>query len=97
MIAAIPQDAHIVKLDIPGKMWTTLQLAESMQVWLGNGQSVALLIGGSECLSPHVRQIVRESWSLSNLTFPNPLVRIVVAEQLYRAWTVLHNHPYHRE
>lgn len=96
MIAAIPQGAHIVTLDIPGKMWTTVQLAESMQTWLGSGQSVALLIGGPEGLSQNVRQIARESWSLSNLTFPHPLVRIIVAEQLYRAWSVLHNHPYHR-
>ena len=96
MIAAIPQGAHIVTLDLPGKMWTTVQLAESMQTWLGSGQSVALLIGGPEGLSQNVRQIARESWSLSNLTFPHPLVRIVVAEQLYRAWSVLHNHPYNR-
>lgn len=97
MIAAIPQGAHIVTLDISGKIWTTVELAGSMQIWLGSGQSVALLIGGPEGLSANVRQLARESWSLSRLTFPHPLVRVIVAEQLYRAWSVLHNHPYHRE
>lgn len=96
MIAAIPQNTHIVTLDIPGKPWTTPELAGAMQRWLEGGQSVSLLIGGPEGLADEVKPLARESWSLSKLTFPHPLVRIVVAEQLYRAWSILHNHPYHR-
>ncbi|MCX7094016.1 MAG: 23S rRNA (pseudouridine(1915)-N(3))-methyltransferase RlmH [Methylobacter sp.] len=96
MIAAIPQGTHIVTLDIPGKSWTTPELAQALQRWLASGQHVSLLIGGPEGLADSVKPLARESWSLSKLTFPHPLVRIVVAEQLYRAWSILHNHPYHR-
>jgi 23S rRNA (pseudouridine1915-N3)-methyltransferase len=97
MIAAIPQGSpHIVTLDIPGKPWTTAELAQVMQRWLESGQHIALLVGGPEGLADSAKQLARESWSLSKLTFPHPLVRIIVAEQLYRAWSILHNHPYHR-
>jgi 23S rRNA (pseudouridine1915-N3)-methyltransferase len=96
MIAAIPQGAHIVTLDIPGKPWTTAELAQAMQRWQECGQDIALLVGGPEGLSDKAKELARESWSLSGLTFPHPLVRIIIAEQLYRAWSILHNHPYHR-
>ena len=96
MIAAIPQSALIVALDIPGKPWTTHELALGMQRWLESGQHIALLVGGPEGLADSAKQLARESWSLSRLTFPHPLVRVMVAEQLYRAWSILHNHPYHR-
>ncbi|WP_036252314.1 23S rRNA (pseudouridine(1915)-N(3))-methyltransferase RlmH [Methylobacter sp. BBA5.1] len=96
MLAAIPQGVHVVTLDIPGKPWTTPDLAQAMKRWLESGQNIALLVGGPEGLSDAAKQIARESWSLSTLTFPHPLVRIIVAEQIYRAWSILHNHPYHR-
>jgi 23S rRNA (pseudouridine1915-N3)-methyltransferase len=96
MIAAIPSGTHIVTLDIPGKPWTTPELAQAMGRWLASGQSVALLVGGPEGLAEAAKQRAHESWSLSKLTFPHPLVRVIVAEQLYRAWTLLNNHPYHR-
>ena len=96
MMAAIPPKSHIVTLDIPGKPWTTNDLAAAMQRWQENTQYVALMIGGPEGLSVQVKEMARESWSLSKLTFPHPLVRIVVAEQIYRAWSILNNHPYHR-
>lgn len=96
MIDAIPAKTHVVTLDIPGKPWTTTELAGAMKRWLENGQNVALLVGGPEGLSDSVRDLARESWSLSRLTFPHPLVRIIVAEQIYRAWSILNNHPYHR-
>jgi 23S rRNA (pseudouridine1915-N3)-methyltransferase len=96
MLAAIPQGTHVVTLDIPGKPWTTPELAQALQRWQNSGQSVALLIGGPEGLADSAKLLARESWSLSNLTFPHPLARIIVAEQLYRAWSLLHNHPYHR-
>jgi 23S rRNA (pseudouridine1915-N3)-methyltransferase len=97
MMAVIPQYAHVVSLDIPGKTWTTVELSQSLKRWQDSGQNVALLIGGPEGLADSVKTLAKESWSLSPLTFPHPLVRIIVAEQLYRAWSVLNNHPYHRE
>lgn len=97
LLKAIPNDTRIVTLDIPGKAWTTPDLAEALQRWLNSGQNIALLIGGPEGLSETVKQRADESWSLSKLTLPHPLVRVIVAEQLYRAWSILHNHPYHRE
>ena len=96
MIAALPPRAHIVTLDIPGKPWTTKDLSQALQRWLGNGQPLALMVGGPEGLSQQVKDLAQESWSLSSLTFPHPLVRVIVAEQIYRAWSLLNNHPYHR-
>lgn len=96
MQAALPNRAHVVTCDIPGKAWTTPQLAAALERWLGNGQPVALMVGGPEGLAPSIKNLAKESWSLSPLTFPHPLVRIIVAEQLYRAWSLLNNHPYHR-
>ena len=94
--AAIARSAHIVALDVKGKAYSTEQLAVRMGEWMQSGQDVALLVGGPEGLSVECRDLAHEHWSLSALTFPHPLVRIIVAEQLYRAWTVLKNHPYHR-
>lgn len=96
MIQAIPAKSHVVTLDIPGKPWTTPELSVAMKRWMESGQNVALMVGGPEGLSDSVRDLARESWSLSKLTFPHPIVRILVAEQLYRAWSILNNHPYHR-
>jgi 23S rRNA (pseudouridine1915-N3)-methyltransferase len=96
MITAVPPGAHVVALDIPGKPWTTAELSGAMCRWLKNGQKVALLVGGPEGLAESARNLAQETWSLSRLTFPHPLVRIIVAEQIYRAWSMLSNHPYHR-
>jgi len=96
MLAALPKSCHIVTLDIPGKPWTTPNLSEAMRRWLDSGQDIALLIGGPEGLADSVKQAANQSWSLSKLTLPHPLVRIVVAEQIYRAWSIINNHPYHR-
>jgi 23S rRNA (pseudouridine1915-N3)-methyltransferase len=96
MITAVPPGAHVVALDIPGKPWTTAELSGVMRRWLKNGQKVALLVGGPEGLAESARNLAQETWSLSRLTFPHPLVRIIVAEQIYRAWSMLSNHPYHR-
>ncbi|MBE0470334.1 MAG: 23S rRNA (pseudouridine(1915)-N(3))-methyltransferase RlmH [Methyloprofundus sp.] len=96
MLAALPKSCLIVTLDIPGKLWTTPNLSEAMRGWLDSGQDVALLIGGPEGLADSVKQAANQSWSLSKLTLPHPLVRIVVAEQIYRAWSIINNHPYHR-
>jgi 23S rRNA (pseudouridine1915-N3)-methyltransferase len=96
MLTALPPRAHLVTLDIPGKAWTTPQLADNLKIWLESGQNIALLVGGPEGLAAAVKERATQSWSLSNLTLPHPLVRVVVAEQIYRAWSILHNHPYHR-
>lgn len=96
MLQAIPPGAHPVALDLAGKAWSTAELAEALQRWLESGQHIALLVGGPDGLSDTARRSARESWSLSRLTFPHPLVRIILAEQIYRAWSLLHRHPYHR-
>lgn len=96
MLAAVPKGSRILALDIGGRQWTTGQLARQLGGWLQNGQDLALLVGGPEGLAPDCRDQAQRLWSLSPLTLPHPLVRIVVAEQLYRAWTVLKGHPYHR-
>lgn len=95
-LAAIPKGARVVALDVKGKPWSTEQLAQQLHGWLGDGRDIALLIGGPEGLADACRERADLLWSLSPLTFPHPLVRIVVAEQLYRAWSILQNHPYHR-
>ena len=96
MLTAIPAKTHIVSLDLAGKPWSTPQLSQALQRWQDNGQNIALMVGGPEGLADSIREVARESWCLSNLTFPHPLVRVIVAEQLYRAWSILNNHPYHR-
>jgi len=67
-----------------------------MSQWMLSGQDISLLVGGPEGLSQSCRDKANQLWSLSPLTLPHPLVRIIVAEQLYRAWSILKNHPYHR-
>ena len=97
MLAQVPKGALIVTLDIPGKMYSTPELAEEVRSWKMSGRDVAILIGGPEGLSPECKRAAEKSWSLSRLTMPHPLVRIVMAESLYRAWSITANLPYHRE
>lgn len=97
LLAAIPKGNRIVTLEVEGKPWTTPQLAQQLERWQLDGRDVALLVGGPEGLSPACIQASEQKWSLSALTLPHPMVRIVVAESLYRAWSVNTNHPYHRE
>ncbi|WP_445777771.1 23S rRNA (pseudouridine(1915)-N(3))-methyltransferase RlmH [Shewanella sp.] len=97
MLAAVAKGNHIVRLDLPGKNWTTPDLAEQMTKWQLDGRDVSLLIGGPEGLSPACKEAANQSWCLSALTLPHPLVRVIVAESLYRAWSINNNHPYHRE
>jgi 23S rRNA (pseudouridine1915-N3)-methyltransferase len=96
LMAAIPPNCHSVALDVQGKQWSTETLADHLNTWMMSGQDIALLVGGPEGLTNDVRRQVRQLWSLSTLTFPHPLVRVVLAEQLYRAWSITANHPYHR-
>ena len=96
MLAAIPRDCRVLALDVKGKSWGTEQLAQQLNGWMGEGRDLALLVGGPEGLAESCLQRADGRWSLSSLTLPHPLVRVVVAEQLYRAWSVLRGHPYHR-
>lgn len=97
MIEAIPKGNRIVTLEVTGKPWDTHQLAKRMNRWQMDGRNVSLLVGGPEGLAPECIALSEEKWSLSPLTLPHPLVRIVLAESLYRAWSLNTNHPYHRE
>lgn len=97
MLAATGKGNRIVTLDIPGQPWETPQLATQLERWKQDGRDVSLLIGGPEGLSPACKAAAEQSWSLSALTLPHPLVRVLVAESLYRAWSITANHPYHRE
>jgi len=96
MLEALPRDAHVVALDVAGQEWSTPELAGALARWLENGRDVALLVGGPDGLSPACLKRANQRWSLSKLTFPHPVVRIIVAEQIYRAWSILQHHPYHR-
>ncbi len=94
--AAIPQNSRIVALDVNGQTWSTEKLATRLQDWMMGGQDIALLVGGPDGLTHEILQLAQETWSLSKLTFPHPLVRVILSEQIYRAYTITENHPYHR-
>jgi 23S rRNA (pseudouridine1915-N3)-methyltransferase len=96
MLKAIPKGARVVALDGAGEHWSTETLAEQLRRWLAGGRDVALLVGGPDGLAEPCLARADQRWSLSRLTFPHPLVRVIVAEQLYRAWTLVQGHPYHR-
>lgn len=96
VLAALPRDAWVVALDGRGKPWTSEQLAARLEHWRAQGRDLALLVGGPEGHAPEVVARADETWSLGPLTLPHMLVRLVAAEQLYRAAALLANHPYHR-
>jgi 23S rRNA (pseudouridine1915-N3)-methyltransferase len=96
VLAALPKSAQVVALDGRGKPWSSEQLARRLEHWRGGGRDLALLIGGPEGHAAEVLAAADESWSLGPLTLPHMLVRLLVAEQLYRAAALLANHPYHR-
>lgn len=87
---------YLIALDEHGQQVTTLKLAEKFKIWLSGGRDISLVIGGADGLHPSVMQKADWTWSLSPLTLPHGAVRVVLAEQLYRAWSLLNNHPYHR-
>ncbi|HSV83329.1 MAG TPA: 23S rRNA (pseudouridine(1915)-N(3))-methyltransferase RlmH [Ramlibacter sp.] len=95
--AAIPKGARIVALDERGTALTTLALAQKLKAWPLENDVVALVIGGPDGLDPAFRQSAHERIRLSDLTLPHAMVRVLLAEQLYRAWSVNAGHPYHRE
>lgn len=95
--AACPKGARRIILDEHGERLTTAQLAKRLQAWANDARDVALLVGGPDGLAPALKASADESIRLSDLTLPHALVRVVLAEALYRAWSVTVNHPYHRE
>ncbi|MFV8835871.1 23S rRNA (pseudouridine(1915)-N(3))-methyltransferase RlmH [Aquisalimonas sp.] len=96
LLQAVPKGARVIALDGGGRRIDTEALAEAMREWLQDGRDVALLIGGPDGLDDGCLNAADQRWSLSPLTLPHMLVRVLVAEQLYRAWTLITGHPYHR-
>ena len=96
LLAALPKGVQVIALDERGRTWNTAELSRELAAWLAEGRDLALLVGGPEGLAPACRERADRLWSLSPLTFPHPLVRVILAEQLYRAWSLLTGHPYHR-
>ena len=96
VLSALPKDAHIIALDGRGKPWSSEQLADELARWRMGGRDLAILIGGPDGHAPDVLARAHQRWSLGPLTLPHMLVRLVVAEQLYRAVSILGGHPYHR-
>lgn len=94
---ALPKGARRVVLDERGTRLTTVQLADRLRFWLGDGRDVALLVGGPDGLDPALKATADETLRLSDLTLPHAFARVLLAEALYRAWSVTANHPYHRE
>ncbi len=95
-LQALRDNDFVVALDVKGVRLSTEKLAEQLGRIRDTGRDLALLIGGPDGLAPACLERAEASWSLSDLTLPHPLVRVLVAEQVYRAWSMLHNHPYHR-
>ncbi len=97
ILQKISPDDHVIALDVAGTGWSTLKLSEELASWQQRGKDLIFLIGGPDGLSQKCIARANQRWSLSALTFPHALVRVLLLEQLYRAGSVLTNHPYHRE
>jgi 23S rRNA (pseudouridine1915-N3)-methyltransferase len=96
LLNAVPKDSMLVVLDVLGKKVTTMRMSEMLGSWLEQNQDVSIIIGGPDGVSDELLAKAAMKISLSELTFPHPLVRVILLEQLYRAWSILNNHPYHR-
>jgi len=96
MLSLIKPTHRVIALDIKGKLWSTEELADQLRHWQQDGRNIDLLIGGPEGLAPACLEKAELRWSLSPLTFPHILVKLILAEQIYRAWSILQQHPYHR-
>ena len=94
--AALPKTARVVALDERGRDWTTMQLSDALPAWQREGRDVAFVIGGADGLVPEIKQRAELLLRVSSLTLPHGMVRVLLAEQLYRAWSITQNHPYHR-
>ena len=96
ILTAVGSRDRVIALEVGGRPWSTEELASQLELWQQGGQDVSFLVGGPDGLARACRDRADAQWSLSALTLPHPLVRILLAEQLYRAWTITRNHPYHR-
>ena len=96
LLSRVPKGSKVIALDVLGKSWSTEQLSMQLEGWMQQGSDLTLMVGGPEGLHSGCLQAASQHWSLSALTFPHPLVRIILAEQLYRAVSLLRGHPYHR-
>lgn len=94
--AAVPLDAITIALDERGHAPATMEVSQQLEQWRSSGRDVVFFIGGPDGLDPTLKQNSQLRWRLSSMTLPHPLVRVVLAEQLYRAWAIMTNHPYHR-
>ncbi|MFD2229325.1 23S rRNA (pseudouridine(1915)-N(3))-methyltransferase RlmH [Alkalimarinus sediminis] len=97
MLASVESSDYVIALEVNGRNWSTEKLAKQAETWQMAGRNVVLLVGGPDGLSDACRARADQQWSLSPLTLPHPLVRVLLAEQLYRAWSITRNHPYHRQ
>jgi len=97
ILAVLPQNALRIALDEQGTQWNTKQFSAQMQDWMREGRDVAFVVGGADGLHDSVKTDARQLLALSSLTLPHAFVRVLLAEQLYRAYSLMHNHPYHRE
>lgn len=97
IIKALPAGAWIVALDLQGRTWSTKDLSVELNRRIASGRDLALMVGGADGLAASCIARANDSWSLSHFTFPHALVRVIVAEQIYRAWSILQGHPYHRD
>ena len=94
--AATPVGCRLIALDEHGQQWTTTQLANKIREWMQEGRDTAFIIGGADGLHHEIKTTTKDAFSLSKLTFPHGLARVVLIEQLYRAVSLIKNHPYHR-
>lgn len=95
-LQTVAKGDYVVALDVPGQSLSTEKLAQKIKSIRESGQNLTLLVGGPDGLAPECLQRADASWSLSALTMPHPIIRVVIAEQIYRVWSLLKNHPYHR-
>ena len=94
--AVLPKGARLVALDERGQDPSSVQLSQHLQKWRGEGRDVVFIIGGADGLDPELKNRADQLMRLSSLTLPHGMVRVLLAEQLYRAWSITQNHPYHR-
>jgi 23S rRNA (pseudouridine1915-N3)-methyltransferase len=94
--AALPKGGHVIALDEHGAHMTTVQLSQQLSIWQQHGGDVSFVIGGADGLDADFKKNADMLLRLSNMTLPHGMVRVILAEQLYRAWSILRNHPYHR-
>lgn len=94
--AVLPKNARVIALDERGRDWTSAQLAQQLERWQQDGRDVAFIIGGADGLDAQFKASADQLLRVSSLTLPHGMVRVLLAEQLYRAWSITQNHPYHR-